>query len=465
MAHKGKLHKNERSRESERKENRHAPKYYRGEKQAPAPKPRLTRNVVNKTFRTDGELTEFILNEGTFKDKVAAMTLMTIQEQDGKALNQLMSLLESSEGGDKVYLAITHAVKIADYYLECKKEAENPAADTESTPDARKFCLFIEKSLFVKRLTEGISKHMASPFLKEKLMILVKNMVETDTLSEQMVGIMLDAADVQVDKEILLIFSHIIKHRKMELISILRDKITQTIVSHRNPKKVKYFVTLALLLNKSEWVQEDADYTAYVVPLIRGFMSLLKTVQEEIGNPQIKAKTSASVLSSLLKGLLRFINWQKTIPSLKMCYTSEILKEVGYIIFKLAYNDNTRYSLPALNLLETANETEKINYSRVLGDTIRKYIYLNDLSKCEILNKAVNMPAQEVQVKVVQSAYHAPIGSKYPLGCMMVTQEAGQSLKNRAGYVLLSQSHDPELADTAEKLVRGESISVYNIWS
>lgn len=468
MAHKGPVRKKGRKPAPiKEKRDKSMPRYYKGEKMAPTAKPKLTRNVVNKTFRTDAELTEFILTEGTFKDKITVMTLVIIREQDEKALKQLMAILENIEGGDKAYLAITHAVKILEYYIECKTE---PATEEEKEnilekPEPHTFCAFIERTGFTKRLTEAISKQMASPFLKEKLVILIKSMVEKDILSGQIIDILMDTAEVQIDKEIMLIFSYIIKNRKIQLISILRDRITQTILYHKNFRKVKYFVTLALTLNRTEWILEDADYKVYVVPLIKGFSAILKRAHEEVDNPRIKNKSGTAVISSLLKGLLRFIKWQKTVSSLTENYTAELFKDVGYIIFKLAYNDNTRYSLPALNILETANNTEKINYSRVLGDTIRKYIYLNDLSRCEILNKAVNIPGREVQSKVVHSAYHAPIGSKYPLGCMMVSHEVNIDLSDRVGYLLLCKSHDKEIASSAEKIVRSESIPVYNIWS
>ncbi|KAI5159856.1 hypothetical protein NEAUS03_0651 [Nematocida ausubeli] len=479
------------------KPHRNAPTYYRGEKQqTQKPRTKLTRNVVNKTFRTDSELTEFILTEGTFKDRVTAMALIIIKEQNRKALEDLIHILENTEGGDKAYLAITHAVKVAEYYLQCKKQkSDTPANEEENSSDSiseeikeldgeseeikeaekkaeeeekideDKFCQFIERSGFIKRLVAALAKQLEFPFLKEKIAILIKSMIEADTLSGQMIDILLDAADHQIDKEIAAIFTYIVRNRKINLISILRDKITQTILSHKNMRKVKYFVTLALLLNKSEWVQEDADYHVYVYPLIKGFSQILKKVAEEVDNPAIKSKSGLAVVSSLLKGLLRFIKWQRTIPSLKKNYTEEIVKDIGYIFFKMAYNENTKYSLPALNILETINETEKINYSRVLGDTIRKYIYLNDLSRCEILNKAVNVPEKEVQTKVIQSAYHAPIGSKYPLGCQMVSQEAGIDVQGRLGYILLTDSYDKETAESAEMLVQGKAIPVYNIWS
>lgn len=491
MGNRGKLqkkggkdtHKKSTSKKEEKGEH-YAPKYHRGEKVAPKPKSRLTRKVVNKTFRTDSELTEFILSEGTFKDKVTAITLVIIQEKDRKAATHLLGMAEDENGRDKAYLAITHAVKIIEYYKECKKEAEGETPkeskgkendgkekDEEDEEDEKSrkdesaaFCAFIGKIGFIKRFTEAISKQMATPFLKEKLCILIKSMIEEGTLSGQMLGVLMDAADPEIDKEIMMIFGHIMRNRDRELIYILRDKIVQTVLYHKNFKKVKYFITLSLSINKSEWILEEEDYKVYVGPLIKGYINILKRVYEEIDNPKIKNKTGGSVISSLLKGLLRFINWQKTIPSLSKNYTAEIFKAIGYIIFKLAYNENTNYSLPALNILEVANETEKINYSRVLGDTIRKYIYLNDLSRCEILNKAVNIPEREVQIKVIQSAYHAPIGSKYPLGCQMVTQEAGSFTKESIGYLLLSKSHDREIAESAEKISRGEPIPVYNIW-
>ncbi|KAI5189121.1 hypothetical protein NEMIN01_0287 [Nematocida minor] len=468
--------RNERSEKKERSEH-YAPKYIRGEKQMARPKPRLTRNVVNKTFKTDSELTEFILSEGTFKDRITALALVIIKDQDGRALNQLLDLAETENGGDKSYLAITHAVKILEYYKECKSESEKrkePADENEENDenenkqesvDSSEFCAFIEKTAFIKRVPEVIARQMGSSFLKGKLTILIKSMIEADTLSGQMLDILMDAADVEIDREIMVIFGHITRTRNYKLIHILRDKIVQTILYHKNLKKVKYFVTLALAINRTEWILESADYKVYIEPLIKGFLSVLKKVYEEIDNPKLKNKAGTSVLSSVLKGLLRFINWQKTVPSLEKNYTTEIFKDFGYIIFKLAYNENTKYSLPALNILEVANETEKINYARVLGDTIRKYIYLNDLSRCEILNKAVNVPGKEVQSKVVHSAYHTPIGSKYPLGCQMVSQEAGADFSEKMGYVLLCKSHDKEVAQAAKKIVAGESIPVYNIWS
>lgn len=475
MAHKGKLlkkgRKDTRRKEADKKtekEKTYTPTYHRGEKVIPNKKPRLTRNVVNKKFRTDSELTEFILKEGTFKDKVTAMTLIVIKENSNKGLDDLMQIADDPSGGDKAYLAITHALKIVEYYKECKEEKpeQKPEeeSDDESKEESSKFCAFIEKSGFIKRFVEVVSRQMGSSFLKAKLCILIKSMIEEKTLSSQMVEILMDSADHDIDREIMLVFGHIIRNRDIDLIHILRDKIVQTILYHKNFRKVKYFITLALSINKSEWILEEGDYKVYVGPLIKGFVSVLKKVYEEIDNPKIKQKTGTTVLSSLLKGLLRFIKWQRTIPSIDKNYTAGIFKDTGYIIFKLAYNDNTKYSLPALNILEAANETEKINYARVLGDTIKKYIYLNDLSRCEILNKAVNIPEKEVQVKIVQSAYHAPIGSKYPLGCQMVTQEAGAGTSEKIGYLLLCKSHDTEIAQSAEKIVQGEAIPVYNIW-
>ncbi|KAI5185410.1 hypothetical protein NEHOM01_0825 [Nematocida homosporus] len=433
--------------------------YHLGVKIQPKPKPKLSRKVVNKQFKTDEDLTTFILHEGTFKDRITAMALLSIRECSEEAARMLLRIASEDNGGDKSYLAITHAVKIVSYYQEC-------LAETEPSKESVEFIEFIDKIRFVKEITIALSKQMSSSFLKSKIATLAASLVETNVLSVQIVNILMDHLDVTLDREIERVIKIICEKERLDLLQVVKDKLVQTIVYRRNMKKVKFAMTLVLSIHRKYWMPDAAAYKDSVVPLIRGYSQVLSTIYEEIDNPKTKNKNGLSGLASLLSGLLRFIKWEKALPptALKESRVAKFFKECGYMIFKIAYYDNTKYSLPALNILEVINDMQPINYAKVLADTIKKYLYLNEFSKCEILNKAVNQKEPEVQDKVIKSAYITEIGGKYALGCAMVTQECTETFQARIGLLLLRKSYNPTVATAANDLLHLRPIPIFNPW-
>lgn len=452
-------------------------KYHRGVKQPPVKKAKLTRNVVNKTFETDDDLNSFILQEGTLKDRVSAMSLLAIKERNEKAARMLLSMAAEERGGDKSFLALTNAVKVAQYYEECKKDVDDSKTDKKDKTnllqlngkkeESQLFCEFIHKINFVKGLFEAISAQMSSSFLRTKIAVLLRTLIEDNTLAVHAVNILMDHTDITITRETEKIIEILVEKENKRLLDIIKEKIVQGILYNRNRSKIKHFMALVLSIHRDQWFSTPQEYKEYIVPLIRGYISELKKFHEEINNPKVKNKHGFSGLASLLLGLFRFIQWERVLPAdtFKETRASKIMSDAGYIIFKMAYHENTKYSFPALNILEAVNDVTPINYARVLADTVKKYIYLNELSKCEVLNKAVNQPEKEVQEMIIKSAYHSEINGKYSLGCEMVTQECVPEPINRIGYYLLQRSYDKEVSAAAKDLLQNKPIKVYNIWS
>ncbi|OAG32023.1 hypothetical protein NEDG_00498 [Nematocida displodere] len=437
-----------------KEQNQNTRTYYKGVKQPLPQRSKLTRTVINKTFKTDDELNGFILKEGTFKDRLNAMTLVTIKELDETAAKQLLSIAET-EGGDKSYLALTYAIKIISYYDAVVKEEE-------SSP----FVAFIDKIRFVKRLTDAFRLQMASPFLQKKVAMLIKNLVSSDILAVQMVDLLIEVNDSSMQKETLAVIDLIIKKKNFTLLDIIKEKIVQTVLYHKNLKKTKTMMTLAHHLTRKDWVRKPEDYKEYIVPLIRGYTAMLKKLYEGMYSPRPDPTIRISSVKLVLDGILRFLLWERFLPAgfLPETRVSKFVKECGYMIFKLAYHDNTKYSFPALTILEIASETEKINYVKVLIDTVKKYIYLNETPRCELLNKAINQKDPEVQDRIVKSSYIYQIGGKYPLGCQMLAHECCPTFQSRLGLMLHRKSYDPDVSKNAEALLRGDTIEVYNLW-
>jgi len=457
--------------------------YYKGVKQPLSKRPKLTRNVVNKTFKTDEELTTFILNEGTFKDRITAMTLLAIKEKDEKCIEQLLEIAEDPHGGDKSYMAITHALKIIAYYNECKKEAaelekhksqgtppQEPEVTAENEQNASEnalFVSFIDSTRLVKGLTDAISAQFASPFQKKKIAVLIKIMVTSGTLEVQGVNVLLSSMDTEVLKEVTAVVEIIIKKDKKALLEVVKEKVIEVLQYNHNVKTVKFAMNIASMLDKKSWIKGPGDYKEYVIPLVRGYGRLLKIFYEEMYKEKKKDKKGYTGMWAVLTGLMKLLRWERTAPeeALPDDRVAKFMKEYGYIIFKLAYHDNVKYSLPALNLLELVSETEKINYTRVLEDTIKRYTYMKESRRCEILNKAINQKEEEIQSKIISSSYLSQICGKYTLGCHMVTSECcSPLLSKRIGLLLHRKSYDKDISLSAAKLLQGGSVPVYNLW-
>ncbi|KAI5172920.1 hypothetical protein NEFER03_1926 [Nematocida sp. LUAm3] len=456
-------------------------KYHRGEK-IRKEKPKLNRKVVNKTFKTDEDLTGFIIHEGTYKDRVTAMALIGIKEKNPHVIKTLLDLCSEENGGDKAYLAITYAVKIATYYSECQKELENtkkedkritkilnPNREEEPTDikEPEEFISFIEKIRFIKRFTDAINIQMSSPFLKQKLIILIRSLIEAQVLPVHMVNILMEHVDFSLLKETEKIISFLIAEKKTDLLNIIKEKIIQSVLYHKNPRKVQLGMSFVLCIPQKFWFSGGKEYKEYVIPLIRGYAQTLKSICDEINNPNVKTKQGFTALGPILSGILAFIQWEELVPKneLSSSPAQKFFKDHGYMIFKLAYHDNTKYSMQALTILETINEHSPINYIKVLADTIKKYTYMDEINRCEILNKAVNQSSIEVHSKVISSAYHAEIGGKYVQGCSMVIQECVPETKNRIGLLLLRKSYDKDIASTATAILTGQPIPIHNLWS
>ncbi|KAI5191944.1 hypothetical protein NECID01_1712 [Nematocida sp. AWRm77] len=435
--------------------------YYKGVKQ-PLKKTttRASRCVINKSFRTDEELTEFIFNEGTFKDRVTAMTLLTITETDYKAAMQLLEIAEEIEGADKAYLAITHGLKVAKYYEACKKEG---AAEGLNEKDA-KFVRFIEDIGFMRRLTGALRAQSSSPFLKTKIIQVLKGMMTSGTLEIEATNILMDAIDPTVEKEITSVIEALAENKKTNLLVIVKEKLVQIIAHHKNTKTVYCAMSVAFAIKKSMWYSTQKEFQECVVPMMEKYCQILKDFYTEASGK--KEQKSLKGLGNTLRGLFRFLLWEKEFHTEgKEQALPELIEQHKYIIYKMAYHENIKYSLPALNILECMHDMDpKINYPAVLVDTIRKYIYAREIEKCEILNKALNQKKAEVHSKVISSSYITEIGGKYVQGCHMVISECVPEFSQRLGMMLHRKSYSPEIAQTAHALLQNKPIPVYNLW-
>ncbi|KAI5166438.1 hypothetical protein NEIRO03_0856 [Nematocida sp. AWRm78] len=572
---------------------------------------RLTKKILHKKFQTDEDLNEFISAEGTFKDKVTLMTLKIIKERNLKEMKKLLNMANVTEN-DKTYLIIQNIMKIIEYYqisknlinsngnLEIKNENLENSEDeilieeeiTRDNPKNRKrtkinntmcnkstvpqdnsiteneskelqneavlFCKFIEISKFFTEFYNILSKHCSNGFLKTKIFKLFSTPDILSIINGKILDILMGNVDLTVDREVKLIL-HYIKRNRQDLLDIIKDKIIQLL---NNNRRVKYALSLTLLLDKNQWlystnrekkehrddkeikqikqikqVKQEKLITHSVVnddnhaklithnddhaklithnvvnndnhsKLITHNDDHAKLITHNVVNNDNHSKLithdnhaklithnvinddklithnviydetylrvliklfcklliTHSVINNntitimLLKGLLRFIKWTKS-------HNYYLLHNVGYIIYNLSYSNNTKLSMPSLNILELLHITEKVNYVKVLSDTIRKYIYLNDLSKCEILNKAVNTTEDKVKIEIICSAYHTPINSKYSMGCTMVSQEIGLRVIDRVGYALLITHYSKSISDNIKEVLIGNKIKVYNLW-
>ncbi|EIJ94505.1 uncharacterized protein NEPG_00027 [Nematocida parisii ERTm1] len=508
---------------------------------------RLTKKILHKKFQTDEDLNEFISAEGTFKDKVTLMTLKIIKERNSKEMKKLLNMANVTEN-DKTYLIIQNIMKIIEYYqiskklinsngnLEIKNEKENSEEeilleeeitrdnpknrkrakinstvcnkstvpqDTSITEDESKelqneavlFCKFIELSKFFTEFYNILSKHCSNGFLKTKIFKLFSAPEILSIINGKVLDILMGNVDITVDREVKLIL-HYIKRNRQDLLDIIKDKIIQLL---NNNRRVKYALSLTLLLDKNQWLystnrekkekgdekedekeiklithsavnNSDAKETKIITHSVINDDKLIthnviydETYLRVLVKLFCKLLVTHSVINNntitimLLKGLLRFIKWTK-------CYNYYLLHNVGYIIYNLSYSNNTKLSMPSLNILELLHITEKVNYVKVLSDTIRKYIYLNDLSKCEILNKAVNTTEDKVKTEIICSAYHTPINSKYSIGCTMVSQEIGLRVTDRVGYALLITHYSKSISDNIKDVLIGNKVKVYNLW-
>ncbi|OAG32784.1 hypothetical protein NEIG_02101 [Nematocida sp. ERTm5] len=532
---------------------------------------RLTKKILHKKFQTDEDLNEFISAEGTFKDKVTLMTLKIIKERNSKEMKKLLNMANVTEN-DKTYLIIQNIMKIIEYYqisknlinsngnLEIKNENLENSEDeilleeeiTRDNPKNRKrtkinntvcnkstvpqdnsiteneskelqneavlFCKFIEISKFFTEFYNILSKHCSNGFLKTKIFKLFSTPDILSIINGKILDILMGNVDLTVDREVKLIL-HYIKRNRQDLLDIIKDKIIQLL---NNNRRVKYALSLTLLLDKNQWLYstnrekkkhrddkqiKQVKQAKLITHDVVNNDNHAKLITHDVVNNDDHAKLithddhsklithnvinddklithnviydetylrvliklfcklliTHSVINNntitimLLKGLLRFIKWTKS-------HNYYLLHNVGYIIYNLSYSNNTKLSMPSLNILELLHITEKVNYVKVLSDTIGKYIYLNDLSKCEILNKAVNTTEDTVKTKIICSAYHTPINSKYSMGCTMVSQEIGLRVIDRVGYALLITHYSKSISDNIKEVLIGNKIKVYNLW-
>ncbi|KAI5181667.1 hypothetical protein NEOKW01_1835 [Nematocida sp. AWRm80] len=501
--------------------------YIKGVKHEVKPETKLSRAVINKTFKTDDEITEFILNQGALKDKITAMTLETIKEHSTKAMNQLLSIASLDTGGDKSYLAITHAIKIVEYYNTClseipqtiqeqqitkdKEELENKEdkeelenTDTfnnaltvseaseknkkteepvisEEISESLKFVKFIEKTKFIDAFTGVLSKQLNGNFLKLKLTTLFRKLIDHNIMSLTLINLLMDSPDVTTEHMVNKIVDDLVKDKKYPELTLIKNRIIEYVKYHKNPATVKCILKLSVKVPKKIWLLKPSDYKEYIVPLVHGYLYHMKRIyvnmveepEKAKKNPTPKRKYSKQSpqtllcgftgMASIMAGLNSFIIWSNDNPTTKRLI-AYLMKDYAYIIFKMCYYDNTKYSMQALTLLENISQLEKINYHKVLADTIRKYMYLPDNTRCELLNKAYNQPTPEVLDKVVKSAYVHKIGSKYPLGCEMILSEVKPTTKNKYGLHILKKSYSSEIASSTALLLKGEQIPVYNLW-
>lgn len=438
-----------------------------GKSSKPKPVSKIVKLAANKTFRTEEELDTFILKEGTFKDRVAAAVLAILKRRDARAVDMLLRISSEPKGGDKSHFAAAQALKVVEYYNAAK--SENPEDEVVS---------FLDKQQFQQRLTGALRTQLTEGFLKEKTIKLLESLVEKNVMAVEATNLLMENTTEETGTVTFNFLEEVRRLGRHDLLQVVKEKIVQDILNHKNPKRIKHIMHLALVLRKKEWVSTPKEYKNYILPLIHGYSASLQRVYETVTAEEEKGKEKLSTVSSVLTGLGRFFEWGQSIaPKAEAAeQMQKFMKKCGHIIHRLAYHHNTQVSLLALGILETASALAESSYAKVLADTVKKYTYLDEIQRCEILNKAANTPTPEVIESTVKSSYLAKVGGKYTLGCLMVISEAHPGLQEkaapnsvlhiiRAGLHLQKRSYDPEVASSSAQLLRGQPISAYNLWT
>lgn len=461
---------NSTGKQSDKYAGKYADKYagkYAGKSGKPRPVSKIVRLAANKTFRTEEELDTFILKEGTFKDRVAATVLAIIKRRDVRSVDMLLQISSESKGGDKAHFAITQALKVIEYYNAAK--SENP--DDE-------IVRFLDRQQYKQRLTAALRTQMTEGFLKEKTIKLLKSLVERNVMAVEATNLLMENTNEETKTATLEFLEEARRLGRQDLLVVVKEKIVQDILTHKNPKRIKSILHLALVLHKKEWVSNPKDYKKYIVPLIHGYSACLQRVYDTVTSDDEKNKEKLTTVSAVLTGLCRFFEWGQNVTTKTESeeQIQKFMKKHETIIHQLAYHNNIQISLLALSILETANITADSKYPKILTDTMSKYTYLDEIQRCEILNMAANTTSPEILESTIKSSYLAKIGGKYALGCLMVISETQPGLqaksgKNpilhiiRAGLHLQKRSYDPDVASSSAQLLRGNPISIYNLWT
>lgn len=422
-----------------------------------AKRPRAVSRVAGACIDNDEDLNSYIAKEGTFKDKVTALTLLIAKDPSSALTDELLKLAES-ENSDKAVYAIKYAVKLLEHAHEAK------------------ISQLLGNREFTKRFVDIVKAKMHSPFIKCKVLQTIKPLFAKGILDVQLVNLLLDLPAPELLGETRGILHSIVRAEdRLEISELVRDRLIETVCyKGGNMKRVRdaLFLIASLpvrlfsLRSAADGCDGNAKEKSPVAMLMKAFAKYLVTAHENL-----EKKAGASFMKMLLSG----IGWALRSDDGAEKISEEFMKGHGYIIFKLAYNSNHAISIRALKILERVYSLgHKVNYAKVLSDTIQRYTLSDDETKAQLLNMVLDIDDEAVMEKLIKSCYVADINGAYLEGAQIAVSEnnkiACKGVKSRGnthllGMALLLKSHDPKIAGNARQLLGGHPLDVYNPWN
>lgn len=441
-------------------------------------------------LQEDEDLNEYLIQNGTFKDKVTTLALHVakgVERAAGyKAVEQEMKeLLRYAEGSNSnaAIFALSSVVDLLVHSIGAKVEGEE----------------FVHVR---KRLLEILRDKLSSEFIKRRVLVLIKKLMEANLLPVQTFSLLTEFAR---DKTLFATIGTLISAVYEKSAPEERDRIALNLVSQFKSggrgASASAAVNTLRLLNTLFFSKKMAEEVFSAI--VKRLDAMLRT-KKEGGRKVFKfcsdvfEERNYKLIFEMVKGINRVLS---SLPEDSI----ESLVEYQSFLFKAVYLNSFRISYETLLLLfKMRNKKAGLekSYVRTLYDYIWKYKYhgIADAQKSRVLNLVLETVGEDgdlnrnraVLKRVVKHGYCVDLQGRYAEGVLMVASEMFREKKElRALFLqrehgtreeepldpavlksktffevhLLKRSYDRNVCEAAETLLSGQYVKVHDVFA
>jgi hypothetical protein len=407
--------------------------------------PKLVSKVAKYSFEREEDLNNYIRDEGTFRDRVAALSLELLKNPSASRAREL-SRLAKEDNGDKSLYALKYLVKIV---LE---------AQEEGMEELKK--VFDEKEL-ASEFVLALEQKMRSPFVGKSAIHFVEKLIGRGVMGQQILSMLLDLPSLELAQETRRIVQKMVRERE-EVRGLVVRKLCREIVSKRSAKdRVKGALFISTGLPASLFKGERKEMEG-----------MFRSLERHLRNG-LEKKEPETLFIKCVSGGISWLCSEAGRETVEPFFT-----HANYLVFRCACHKNSQVSLNGLRVLERVHSLGiKVNWTKTLVDSISRHILSKEDVKASLLNLSLDIPSADLIDRVIKSCYVVDLNGVYTEGALILISENrkvlrergdktvhGESSSIRLGLFLLAKSFDKEVSSKAAALIRGESLEVSNPW-